>query len=72
MFLGLPDSDPSLLCTDPDPSINKKKSKKNLNFYYFMTSFRLLSIKTDVNVPSKSNKENKLKKNNFCLHLVSH
>jgi hypothetical protein len=41
MFLGLPDSEPSLFCTDPDPdpSINKQKSKKNLYFYFFMTSF---------------------------------
>jgi hypothetical protein len=27
---GLPDSDPSLFCTDPDPFNNKQKSKKNL------------------------------------------
>jgi hypothetical protein len=25
MFLGLPDPDPWLFCTDPDPSINKQK-----------------------------------------------
>jgi hypothetical protein len=28
MFLGLPDLDSSLFCTDPDPFINKQKSKK--------------------------------------------
>ncbi len=32
MFLGLPDPDPSLFCMDPDPLINKQKSKKNLDF----------------------------------------
>jgi hypothetical protein len=37
MFLGLPDQNPSLFCTDPDPdpSINKKNNKKNLDFYFF-------------------------------------
>ncbi len=55
--LGLPDQDPSIFCTDPDPSINKqKKSKENLDFYYFVTSFCLCIYETDVNVPSKSNK----------------
>jgi|LakMenE18May11ns_1017448.scaffolds.fasta_scaffold9376397_1 hypothetical protein len=62
MFLGLPD--PSLLCTDPDPCINKqlniKKVRKNLDFYYCVIFFSTtgmydnLSLKTDVNVPSKS------------------
>ncbi len=43
MFLDLPDSDPypSLFCTNPNPSINKQKNKKNLDFYYFVTSFVL-------------------------------
>ncbi len=31
-----------------------KNSKKNLNFYSFVTSFWLLSLKNDVKVPSKS------------------
>jgi hypothetical protein len=51
MFLGLPDSDLLVRDTapDPDPSIIKQNSKKNLNSYCFVTS-----LKTDVNVPSKS------------------
>ncbi len=56
--LGLPDPDSSLFCTYPDPSINKQKSKKNLDFYYFVTFLYFLSINTDVNVPSISNKQN--------------
>jgi hypothetical protein len=48
MFLGLP---------DPDPSINKQKSKKNLDFYYFLLLFfDFSSLKNDVNVSSKSNR----------------
>jgi hypothetical protein len=52
MFLDLQDP-------DPDPSIIKQKysSKKNLDFYCFVTSFWLLSLKTYVNVPSKSKKQ---------------
>ncbi len=53
MFLGLPDP-------DPDPSIIMQKSKKNLDSYYFVTLFDFLSLKYDVNVPSKSNKQEKL------------
>jgi hypothetical protein len=44
-----------IICTDPDPSINKQKSKKNLDLYNFLN---FLSLKTDVNdlnVPSTSN-----------------
>ncbi len=41
-FWGLPDPDPSLFCTDPDPSINKgKKEEKKIDFYYCVTSFLL-------------------------------
>jgi hypothetical protein len=29
-LVGLPDLDPSLFCTDPDPSINKQKIRKTL------------------------------------------
>jgi hypothetical protein len=47
MLLGLLEPDPSSFCadTDPDPdldlnpSINTQKRKKNLDFYYFVTSF---------------------------------
>jgi hypothetical protein len=62
MFLGLLDLDPDPLVTgtDPDPSIIKQNSKKNLDFYCFVT----LSLKNDVNVPSKSNKQK-----NFFLKI---
>ncbi len=41
---------------DPVPSISmQKNSKKNLDSYYFVTLFDFLSLKNDVNVPSKSN-----------------
>jgi hypothetical protein len=36
-----------------------KKSKKNLDSYYFVTIFDILSLKNGVNVPSKSNKQKK-------------
>ena len=68
MFLGLqdpdplvrgmdPDPDPAL---DPDPSIIMQISKKNLDSYYFVTLIDFLSLKNDVNVPSKSNEQKKL------------
>jgi hypothetical protein len=37
-----------------------KNSKKNLDSYYFVTLFDFLSLKNDVNVPLKSNKQKKL------------
>jgi hypothetical protein len=40
MFLGLLDPDQLVRGTDPDPSIIKN-SEKNLDFYCFVTSFRL-------------------------------
>ncbi len=54
---------------DPDSNINKKKSKNNLDFYYYILwlLFDYLSMKTDVNVPSKSNKQNKLWKKNLIF-----
>ena len=41
MFLGLMDPDPLVRGMDPDldPSIIKENSKKNLDFYSFVTSF---------------------------------
>jgi hypothetical protein len=53
------DPDPLLRGMDPDldPSIAKQKSKKNVDSYCFVTSFGLLSLNNDVNVPSKSNKK---------------
>jgi hypothetical protein len=43
MFLGLldPDPDPLLRAVDPDPSIIKQNSEKNLDSYCFVTSFGL-------------------------------
>jgi hypothetical protein len=66
MYLGLPepDPDPQVRGMDPDPapdpSIINKISKKNLDSFYFVTNFDFLSLKNDVNVPSKSKKQNKL------------
>ncbi len=62
MFLGLPDPDPQVrgMDPDPDPSIIMQNSKKNHDFYYFETILDFLSLKNDVNVPSKSNKQKKL------------
>ncbi len=46
MFLGLPD--PSVRGLDPDPSIIKQNSKKNLDSYCFVTYFGFfLSLKDD-------------------------
>jgi hypothetical protein len=46
---------------DPGPSIIMQKWKKNLDSYYFVTLFDFLSLKNDVNAPSKINKQKKLK-----------
>jgi hypothetical protein len=43
-----------------------KNNKKNLEFYYFVTLLDFLSLKNNVNVPSKSNKQKKLV---FCWNL---
>jgi hypothetical protein len=37
-----------------------KNSKKNLDSFYFVTLFDFSSLKNDVNVPSKSNKQKKI------------
>jgi hypothetical protein len=37
-----------------------KNSKTNLDSYYFVTLFKFLSMKNEVNVPSKSKKQKKL------------
>ncbi len=81
MFLGLPDPDPLVrgmdpeLAPDPDPSIillsSSKTSKKNLDFYCFVTSFELFIFENDINVPSKSNKKkNLLTKNYFFVGVL--
>jgi hypothetical protein len=67
MFLGLPDPDPLVRgmdpdqypAPDPDPSIIMQNNKKNLDAYYSVTLFDFLSLKNDVNVPTKSNKQKK-------------
>ena len=47
-----------------------KNSKKNLDSYYFVTLFDFLSLKNDVNVASKRNKQkNCVKKLVFSWHL---
>ncbi len=56
---GPPDPDSLVRGMDPDPSI----SKKNLDSYYFVTLFYFLSLKNDLNVPSKSNKKKNCVKN---------
>ncbi len=68
MFLGLPDPDPDPLVRgmDPDPLWIRivlsscKNSKKNLGSYYFVTLLDFFSLKSYVNVASKSNKQKKL------------
>jgi hypothetical protein len=68
MFLGILDPDPDQLVRglDPDPVLStSKNSKKNLDSYCFLTSF--LSLKNDVNVPSKSNKQKTFQKISFLL-----
>jgi hypothetical protein len=67
MFLGLPDPDPLVRGLDPDPALDPDPSsimqniKENLlDSYYFVTLFDFLSLKNDVNVASKSNKQKKL------------
>ena len=67
IFLGLPDPDPLVRGMDPDQypapvpdhSIIMQNSKKNLDSYYAVTLFDFLSLKNEVNVPSKSNKQKK-------------
>ncbi len=47
-----PDTDPT-----PDPLSSSKNCKKNLASYCFVTFFDFLSLKNDVNVPLKNNKQ---------------
>jgi hypothetical protein len=65
MFLGLQDPDPLVRGIDPDPDpsiIMQKIVRKTLihSMILFSDSFYFLSLKNDVNVPSKSNKQKKL------------
>ncbi len=43
MFFGLPDSDPLVRGTDPDPSI-KQNSNKNFDSYGFVTFFIIFNL----------------------------
>jgi hypothetical protein len=55
MFLGLPDPDP-----ETDPSISKQKYEEKYSIptvLWLVLDF--LSLKNDVNVPSKTNKQKK-------------
>jgi hypothetical protein len=65
--LDLPDPDASLLCTDSDPSINKQKKVKKPRYCFFVTSFDFLSLKIDVNVTSKSNKQKNFEEKTYFL-----
>jgi hypothetical protein len=56
MFFGLPDPhlDPLVRDMDPDPDpIIKQNSKKNIDFYCFVTSLWLLSLKNYADGPQK-------------------
>jgi hypothetical protein len=58
-FLGLPDPEPLVKVRIRFRILTSsgKNSNKNLHFYCFVTVLWLLSLKNDVNVPSKSNKQ---------------
>jgi hypothetical protein len=79
-----PDPDPATqINADPQPWVwirirlqillsSSKTNKKNLDSYCFVTSLDFLSLKNDVNVPSKSNKHKKFSfKIGFCWGLES-
>jgi hypothetical protein len=57
--LGSPGS--GIMCTNPHPSINKQKINK--------TFIDFLSLKTDVNVSTESNKQNKFRENKTCFFV---
>jgi hypothetical protein len=57
MFLGLSDPDPSFFVQIQ--ILPSKKSKKNLDSTILFLLFDFFSMKTDVNVPSKRNKQKK-------------
>jgi hypothetical protein len=72
MFLGLPDPDQDPLWIRIRILLSScKNSKKNLGYYYFVTLLDFLSLKNDVNVASKSNKQKKLcKKISFSAGIL--
>ncbi len=63
-----PDPDPDL---DPDPSINKQKSDKTLISTILRLLFDFLSMKTDINVPSISNKQKNFGKSLIFFRILS-
>ncbi len=73
MFLGLPGPNPLVRGMDPDqnpapdPSIIMQDSKKNIDSYYSVTLFDVSSLKNNLNVHSKSNKQKKILV--LCRHL---
>jgi hypothetical protein len=50
---------------------SSKKIKINHDFFYFVTSNDILSLKTDIN-EIRNTVSIKTKKNHFCWHLESH
>ncbi len=46
-----------------------KNSKKTLESYYYVTFFDFLSLKNDINVPLKSNKQKNFFSNLFFFHI---
>ncbi len=65
MFLGLPDPDPLVRGMDPDPDpaldlAHAKIERKTLIPNILLLFLTFLSLKNDVNVASKSNKQKKL------------
>jgi hypothetical protein len=56
---------------DPDSSIIMPNSRKTL-LPTVLSLFDFLSLKNDVNVPSKSNKQKNCFKLVFCWHLEGH
>jgi hypothetical protein len=72
VFFGLPDPEPDPLVRgmnpDPDPALDPdrylsscKNNKKNLESYYCVTLFDFLSLRSNVNVPSKTSRNNCVK-----------
>ncbi len=68
ILISVPDPDPRVFWPPGSGSTSQrygsgsscKNNKKNLESYYFVTLFDFLSLKNNVNVPSKSNKQKKL------------
>jgi hypothetical protein len=60
---GLPDPDPIPVVRGKDLDQISKNNKKYLDFYcFFFLLYDFLSLKNDVNAPSKTNKEKNLDK----------